>query len=117
MITVHPLSGEATAKVGSETLTLVFDMAALIVAEQTDGRSFPELAADLLIAAQTKRLAKVGTMRALLFGATRAHHPELTADQCGALYLSHVDEIGTAVATVLIAALPKADREDAPGEA
>lgn len=59
---------------------------------------------------------KVG--RALLFGATRFNHPELTLHDCGEIWKSHADAIGDAIGAAVMGSLPiKAGGDDASGEA
>ncbi len=59
---------------------------------------------------------KVG--RALLFGATRFHHPELTLHECGEIWKGQADALGDAIGTAVMGSLPiKVAGSDAPGEA
>lgn len=101
------LRGEAEAVLpDGRTLHLVMDNEAWVTVEEILDKPFldvlgylisceeirdPEKPGRILQRAKTVRL---GTSRAVLYGATREHHPELTLRECGALMTAHVVEIG-----------------------
>lgn len=77
------LRGEATAQAGERTLTLVLDNSAWCEIEEVLDTSYLDLLATLFRGELEGRSPKNRIMRAILWGATRAHHPEMTLEQCG----------------------------------
>jgi hypothetical protein len=114
-----PLRGEATAQLGDRTLTLVLDNNAWGEIEEVLDLSYIDLLAKLAASEIAGRAPKNRVMRAVLWGATRAHHPELTLDQCGDLLMLHPDlhgPLSEAMVRSTRSAEPVAE-DDAPGEA
>lgn len=85
------LRGEAVAIAGDDVLNLVMDNAAWVEAEDLLNQSLHEMLAYLGQCSADNRAPKNGTMRALLFGATRRNHGALTVDQCGDLLVRFPD--------------------------
>lgn len=89
---VNPLKGEAAVTLeDGRQLVLVLDMEALIEAEAAYGKP-------MRVVMQEAAQEFVGAMRALLFGALRAHHREFTLRDAGALFASSADAEAIAAA-------------------
>ncbi len=101
------LRGEAEAVLADgRTLRLVMDNEAWVTVEEVLDRPFLDVLGYLISCeeirdpASPKRVlqkaktVRLGTSRAVLFGATREHHPELTLRDCGALMTAQMAEIG-----------------------
>lgn len=90
-------------------LTLVFDMDALIEAEAAFGQPM-----HITVAHASQGF--MGAMRALIYGALRARHPEMTLREVGALLSDNADAIGAALTAALDEAMPEA-KPSAEGKA
>lgn len=77
------LRGEATAQAGERTLTLVLDNSGWAAVEELLDVSYLDLLAKLVADNLAGRAPQNRFMRAILWGATRAHHPEMTLEECG----------------------------------
>jgi len=112
------LDGVITADLGDRQLTLCLDNAAWLLVEEQLNQSMFEVLAELGDALREFRSVKVGTMRALLWAATRRAHEELTPDDCQNLCFSHPMVMGHVVRAVEASIKLQAPSEDAaPGEA
>lgn len=107
-MTYNPMRGEASAAIGERTLALVIDNLALREMERFADASFLELVGELLEREAARRPAKITTLQAILYGATREHHPEIDPIECGDLVLTHNIALRTALIEALGAAMPKA---------
>lgn len=122
-IPVEPVDGEAQP---DRVLRLEMNNGAWILVEDLLGEAYKDTVAYLLTCAEirhpeTKELIRAGqhvklsVRRALLFAATRLHHPELSMDDCGEMLLEHhsrlEDPIDVAVLRSLKLKVPE------PGEA
>ncbi|MED5545798.1 MAG: hypothetical protein VYD90_11155 [Pseudomonadota bacterium] len=90
-------------------LTLVFDMEALIEAEGAFG--FPM---NVIVDKASKGF--MGALRALLYGALRAHHPDLSLRDVANLIAENSDAISTALTSALDEGMPDA-KASAEGKA
>jgi len=73
-------------------LTLRFDFGALAEAEEAADKGTQEMMAEL-----AKGGARLKTARAMLYGALRFHHPDLTLEDAGELLLSDSGNISEAM--------------------
>jgi hypothetical protein len=96
----NPLKGETPLKLGAGEFVLVLDHEALIEAESLYGKPLAMLMADAT-------LGFAGACRALLYGALRAHHPQVTAREASTLFLENSDAVSAALAEAAEAAFPK----------
>lgn len=101
----NPVRGEVPLKLKDRALTLVLDHEALMQAESAFGKPLPMLLAEA-------RLGFQAPVRALLFGALRTHHPEITLAEASAIYLREGDAVAAALEAAELAGL--AD-DPAPG--
>lgn len=105
----NPIKGEVPLTLSDEReLVLVFDMEALIEAEEAYGKPLPELMIDL-----AHGYMRAG--RALLFGALRAKHPEISMRDAGEMFRADTVAINTALEQALTAAFPKAGAQEEEG--
>lgn len=86
-----PLRGEATAQLDDRTLTLVLDNGAWCEIEEVLDLSYLDILAKLATGEIAGRAPKNRMMRAILWGATRMHHAELTLEQCGDMLMAQPD--------------------------
>lgn len=107
-MTYNPMRGEAVTVVAGRELTLVIDNLALRQAERFADDSFLALIDDLLTREGAGRVPKIGTMQAILYGATRECHPEISAVECGDMLLLHSTPIRVGLIKALSEAMPKA---------
>ncbi|UYY77794.1 hypothetical protein [Sphingomonas sp. R1] len=104
------LRGEAEAVLSDgRTLRLVMDNEAWVTVEEILDKPFLDVLGYLISCEEIRdpsnpkrilqraKTVRLGTSRAVLFGATREHHPELTLRDCGALMTAHIAEIGGAL--------------------
>lgn len=99
------MRGEVPVRLADgRALTLVLDFEGLVAAEALYGKPVAMLIVD---AAQEF----LGAVRALLYGALRAKHPELTPADAGAIIQSDGDRISAALESATQRAFPE------PGEA
>lgn len=109
------LTGETPLTIDGRDYVLVLDHEALIEAEAAHGVPLP------LVLAQSS-LGFVGATAALLFGALRAHHADVSLKDARRLVLENQDACGAAMELAAKAAFPekaegkqKADPPKAPG--
>lgn len=97
----NALKGErgVTLKDGRR-LTLVFDMEALIAAEALYGKPMAMVLADA-------QKGFVGATRALIFGATRPHHAELTPGEVAEFIATDGKALAQALGDAHAAAMPE----------
>lgn len=97
---MNPLKGEVplTLKDGRK-YTLVIDMEALIEAESAYGKPLQQMMQDA--AARF-----VGALRAILFGAMRAKHPDVTLRDASGIIMSDAEAVGTALSAAVGAGFP-----------
>src|SRR5690242_9428706 len=81
--TTNPLRGAPTAQLGERTLTLVLHNGAWCEIEEVLDLSYMDVLAKLATGEIAGRAPKNSMMRAILWGATRAHHPEMSLTECG----------------------------------
>jgi len=85
--------GEARAPLDDgRELTLRFDFGALVEAEEA-----AECGTEAMMAELAKGGARLKTARAMLYGALRHYHPELTLDDAGELLMSDSSAISAAM--------------------
>lgn len=81
-------------------LTLEFDLDAFIEAESAYGKPMRALLADA-------KAGFIGSVRALLYGGLRKHHPEVTPALAGEIAMSRSEAAADALADAIEAAFPK----------
>lgn len=105
----NPLKGEVALELADgRQLTLRLDYEGLIAAEQLYGKRLSALMADAA-------LGFVGAIRALLYSAVRAHHPEIDAAEAAEIALRELDPVSEALGRAIEAAFPERDNEGAEG--
>lgn len=88
---MNPMLGEAELDLGGgNEFTLVFDYEAMIVAEATYGQP-------LGVTSVHADQGFVGALRAMLFGATRAFHPNLTLAEATDIVFNHAPAVKAAL--------------------
>ncbi len=94
----NPHRGEVDLTVGDKTYTLRLSINAMVEVEQISGLGISDIIAELQAA------PKLGTLRTLLWGALREHHPKMSLVDAGDI----IGEIGIqAVADAVGEALSK----------
>jgi hypothetical protein len=107
---MNPIKGEAPLVLSDgRTYTVVLDFEALVEAETLYGKPLPTLMADAAI-------GFVGAVRALLFGALRARHPDITAVDTAQIIMTDFDAVGAALQGATDNGFPKAEGKK-PGNA
>lgn len=103
---MNPVKGEVplTLSDGREVV-LVFDMEALIEAEAAYDKPLPSLMLDL-----AGGYMRAG--RAMLFGALRSRHPEISMRDAGEMFRADATVINTALERALLAAFPEASAQE-----
>lgn len=102
----NPLKGEVLLRLpDGREFTLVLDHEALIEAEALYRKPLQNLMADAM-------LGFVGACRALLYGALRAHHPNVSAVEATAMFLGEMEAVSVALAAAAEAAFPKSEGRD-----
>lgn len=86
---VIPLRGEATAQLDDRTLTLALDNSAWCEIEEVLDLSYLDVLAKLAAGEIAGRSPPNRIMRAILWGATRTHHDDLTLTDCGDMLMLH----------------------------
>ena len=89
---------------------LVFDMDALIEAEGAYGKPMHQLAADA-------SSGFLGALRAMLFGAMRARHPQVTLEEVSGIILEDTLAVTTALTKALDRSMPEPGKPGAEGKA
>lgn len=101
----NPLKGEVSLSLDGREFILVLDHEALIEAEALYRKPLPQLMADAT-------LGFAGACRALLYGALRAHHRDVTPGQATAMFVENMDDVGNALAAAAEAGFPKSEGKD-----
>lgn len=100
----NALKGERRLKLSDgRDITLVFDMDALIEAEGLYGKPMPVVVADA-------QKGFVGAIRAMMFGATRAHHADMTPRDVADLIATDGDAMASALSEAHQAAMPQPEK-------
>lgn len=87
----NPVKGEtALTLADGQSVTLVMDFDALVEAEQAYGKPLAAMMADA-------QAGYVGALRALLFGAMRAHHPDKTLRDASAIFMHNQEGVAGAL--------------------
>ena len=101
-VPVNPIRGEVPLVLpDGRELLLVMDFEGLIAGEALYGKRMPEMIVDA-------SAGMIGAVRALLFGALRTHHPEITPREAGELVRDHGELIADAIERADAAATPPA---------
>lgn len=110
----NPIKGEVALVVGERAYKLRLGINAIVEVEDLlGGKSINEIVANVLDVPR----ARLGTLRALLWGALREHHSALSVADAGLIIeTAGPDAIGTKMAEVLKAAFPKLDASARPQE-
>lgn len=110
------LMGEASTTLPDGTvLSLVMNNPAWWAVEATLDQSWLEAVEHIAKAQATNRPPQNRVMAALLYGATRAHHADLTLDECGDLMKRHGVTIAPDLGAAINGSIPWAENES--GEA
>lgn len=108
---VNPVKGEVPLELSDGTkLTLVFDMEALIEAESAYGKPMHTV----LIDASS---GFMGAIRAMLYGALRAHHADVSLKDISAMLADNTEAIGDALGRAYEAAMPTGSKTSTEGKA
>lgn len=98
----NPVKGEVALKLGDgREFVLVLDMEALVEAEGAYGKPLQQMMQDA-------SAGFVGAIRAMLYGALRAKHPEVNLRDASELFRTDMDAVSSALANVSATAFPKA---------
>lgn len=98
----NPIRGEIPLKLSDgRSLVLVMDMEALVEAEAAYGKPMAGMMADA-------GAGFVGASRALLFGALRTKHPEVTLREASAIMASDGEAAAAALSAAVEAGFPNA---------
>lgn len=117
----NALIGEADAilpaegEVAERTLHLVMNNSAWFAVEDLLDKSYADVFAEVVLAEVQQRSVKLKTSAALVFGATRRDHDELTLDDCAELVKGHGSIVLPALGKAMRASIKL--REPEPGEA
>lgn len=119
---IVPLLGEADATLpgagADETdlkLHLVLGNAAWVQVERAlGGKSYLDVIGSLITAELSGQSAPLETTRAVLWGATRKHHSELTVDQCGDIIIQYGENVLPSLGEAMRGSVKF--KETAPGE-
>ena len=100
-----PVKGEVPLSLNDgREFVLVLDFEALVEAESAYGKP-------LALMMNDAKAGFVGAVRAMLYGALRAHHPDITLREASALFIGHTDEVTAALEGAAEAAMPDASAE------
>jgi hypothetical protein len=106
----NPVKGEVPLGLSDgRVFVLVMDMEALVEAETAYGKPLQQVMADA-------SKGFIGASRALLFGALRAKHPDVTLREASAMFMSDPDAAGEALTAAVEAGFPDA-KASAEGKA
>lgn len=102
----NPVKGEVPLNLkGGRELTLVLDHEALIAAEAAYGKP--------LIATMIDAIGGfAGACRCVLYGALRAHHPDVTLAEATTIFMAEMDTVQKALEAAAVASAPKADKAE-----
>lgn len=107
----NALKGEVPLKLNDGThLTLVFDMEAMIEAEGAYGKPMLTMVGDASV-------GFIGAIRAMLYGALRAHHSDLSLKDVSEMLRENTEVITDALAKAHDAAMPASNGVSAEGKA
>lgn len=96
----NAVKGQVSQKLGDgRSYTLVLDFEGLVEAESAYGKPLAVLTVEM-------GLGFLGAIRAMLYGALRAHHPELTLKAVGALVQADTKAAEAAIEAAAKAAYP-----------
>ncbi|HMO74090.1 MAG TPA: hypothetical protein PKD48_01970 [Sphingopyxis sp.] len=102
---MNPFKGQAPLNLSDgRSFTLVLDMEGLVEAEPIYGHPLPKIMADAAA-------GFVGAIRALLFGALRRHHPDITAVEVLEMIRTDMAAVGAALQAATQNAFPKSEGE------
>lgn len=103
----NPLTGAVPLIIeDGREFTLVLDFEALLEAETAYGQPLPKLMSDSVVGFVT-------ALRALLYGALRAHHRAVSFREAGAILKANGDAVRDAITAAAMAGFP--DAEDGDG--
>lgn len=107
----NPVKGEVLLTLeDGRTFTLVMNFSAFVAAEAVYRQPLPLIAVDAA-------MGFVSAMGAMLFGALRAYHPEITAEEAGEWCLLEHDRVKAALEAADKASYPEAAEDKKPGKA
>ncbi|MCW3837810.1 hypothetical protein ACFQ1E_17330 [Sphingomonas canadensis] len=114
------LMGEATCQLDGKHFHLVMDNEAWMLVEDVLDRNYLDIVATIWRLAQRRRLAPVSMMRAIIWGATRRNHPELSIEDCQKLAENPDPEFSRALSQAFwgsVATSEPGEEAPDPGEA
>lgn len=94
--------GEAMLVSDGKELTLRYDFDALCAVEDAADKAIGDVLIEL-----SQGSPRLTTVRALIYGGLREHHPEVTLKEAGELFLSDGPAVSEAMNKALSAAFPK----------
>lgn len=98
----NPVKGETLLTLADgRQFTIVMDMEALIEAEQAYGKPMAQMMADA-------NRGFISALRALVFGAMRAHHPQVTLAEATAVLMAEQAVVAAALLDAVKLAFPDA---------
>lgn len=107
----NPFKGEVALKLeDGREYTLVFGFEAMVEVEVLTGKPAPQVMAEF-------GQGFLGAIRALLFGALRQRHPDITAVEVGDMIVSDSEAIGQALNAAVNRSLPDAGEDKQSGKA
>lgn len=87
---MNPLMGEAEATLDGKIYRLVMNNGAWAAVERVLDDSYIDIIADMVRREVAGKSPKNSVVGALLWGAFRAHHPEISLSECGDLMMEHM---------------------------
>lgn len=106
----NPVIGEALLTLKDKReFTLVLDHEALIAAESAYGKPLAQVLFDA-------DLGFLGAARALLYGALREHHPDLSLKDAGTIFMADGTAVSAALEAASKAAFPDVQEDKKPGK-
>ena len=112
----NQVKGEATVRLGDgRELTLCLDFDALCAIEEVLDRPIVEIFDELERAASAAKSPRLGTVRALVYGGLRKHHPEITLTEAGDLVANNVSALSQGLSKAQAGGAPRAKAEGKKG--
>lgn len=102
------LKGDVDLPAGDTVYRLRFSIDALCTLEDSSGKSFPEIAAEL----QDPSKVRLGRVRQMLYAALREHHPDIDLRAAGEIITAAggLVVVMERISEALVAAFPGAER-------